>query len=110
MKSDPLRGLSSRAKAFVLCVMVALMVVFGLAILSTFIIDAGPITDLLRVLAVIGFLAFMFWGQLWFARATKDAVDWRGAPSSRTTDSTRAILDEHRKRQRRHSGSSEEDQ
>jgi hypothetical protein len=79
--------------------MVVLMVVLGLAVVSTFLLDLGPLTEFLRVLAVIGFFAFMFWGQLWFARVTKEGAEWRGGPLSRTMESTRAILGQRRKRQ-----------
>jgi hypothetical protein len=99
MKRDPLRGLSAPARAFVICVAVVLMAVFGLAIVSTFVFDFGLLTDFLRVIAVIGFVVFMLWGQWWFGRTTKEMADWRGGPLLRTLESTRAILDQERGRQ-----------
>lgn len=98
MKHDPLGGLSSPAKAFVVCVGVVLIVISGLAVASTFFFDVGPLTEFLRLLAFIGFLAFMFWGQRWFARVTRQNAEWGGGPLSRTLDSTRALLGQQGKR------------
>lgn len=100
MRRDPLRGLSLPAKTFVVCVMIVMIVVLGLAVICTFLLDLGPVTDFLRMLAVIGFAAFMAWGQLWLAGAAKEAAEWGGGPLQRAMDSTRAaILRQRRNRQ-----------
>jgi hypothetical protein len=97
MRRDPFQGLSLPARAFVIFVIVSLAVVFGLAIVATFFLDAGPLSKMLGVLAFIGFFALMFWVQTSFARTAKEAADWGGGPLLRALHSTLAALGEQRK-------------
>jgi hypothetical protein len=110
MKRDPLRGLSPLAKAFVLCVVVVLTLVFGFAVYAAFFVGAGPISKMLGALFFIGFCVAMAWLQFsWWPRKLNDLIAWgRSGPPTGPSQKTLAALDEARRKKRQASRSHDE--